>query len=360
MVNQIMKALVLCGGRGIRLKPLTNTIAKQLIPVANKPILYYVLDNIKQAGIHDIGIIVSAETGQNVKDVVGDGSRWDANITFILQDQPLGLAHAVKTAREFLGESPFLMFLGDNLIEGGISEFIDRFNSKTSEAMILLKKVSEPGAFGVVTINENGNVIKLVEKPSLPESDLALVGVYLFNSSIHDAINQIMPSKRGELEITDAIQKLIDFEKKVDSHILEGWWLDTGKKDNLLEANRVVLNDYLETCVCGDVDESSEITGKVFIGKDSVIVNSRINGPVSIADGCRITNSIIGPFTSIGERTIIESSSIDHSVILSRCRICGVERLIDSVIGMDTEIKKQEGNFQAASFFVGDNARIAL
>lgn len=355
-----LKALVLCGGRGVRLKPLTNTIAKQLIPVANKPILYYVLEHIQQSGIHNIGIIISGETGQNVKDAVGDGSQWNANITFIPQDQPLGLAHAVKTAQNFLGNSPFLMFLGDNLIQGGIKEFVDQFRINSSDAMILLKKVADPRSFGVATLDGKGQVIKLVEKPKEPESDLALVGVYLFTPHIHNAISQIQPSQRGELEITDAIQKLINLGKKVESHVLDGWWLDTGKKDDLLAANCVVLDDCISKKICGQISDSSQIMGRVFIGQGTIVENSTIRGPVSIAEGCRIISSFIGPYTSIGKNTTIENSSLDNSVVLSYCRISGVEKLTDSVIGVETEIRKQDSLPKATCLFVGDNTKIIL
>ncbi len=355
-----MKALILCGGRGARLKPLTNTIAKQLLPVANKPILFYVLDQVKKAGIEDVGVIISPETGPWIKEAVGDGSRWDFKLTYILQPEPAGLAHAVKTAQEFLSDSSFLMFLGDNLIEGGVSEFVKQFSARTPDALILLKEVPDPRLFGVAELNEKGEVFHLVEKPKEPKTNLAMVGVYLFSSVIHEAIAQIKPSWRGELEITDAVQKLIDMGKEVRSHIFTGWWLDTGKKDDILEANRVVLDDYLRRDIKGKVDSKSQIVGRVEIKRKTIVENSIIRGPVSIAEGCRIKDSFIGPFTSIGIGTIIEGSSLEHSVVLDNSHIYHIERLADSLIGKGVEVKKGEERRQAIRLFVGDDAKVEL
>ncbi|MFC1985425.1 glucose-1-phosphate thymidylyltransferase [Chloroflexota bacterium] len=355
-----MKVLVLAGGKGTRLKPLTNTIAKQLIPIANKPIIFYVLNHVKESGITDIGMIISPETGSLIKEAVGDGSRWGAKITYILQPEPAGLAHAVKIAQDFLGSSPFLMFLGDNLIQGGVKDFVSEFNHYTPDALILLKEVPDPRLFGVAELDEKNEVIRLVEKPKVPKTNLALVGVYIFSPEIHKAIAQIKPSWRGELEITDAIQKLVDMKKKVRSHVLKGWWLDTGKKDNLLEANRVVLDDYLRGDAKGEIDSKSQIVGRVEIEEGTKIENSTIRGPVSIAGRCRIKNSFVGPFTAIGGGTVIGNSSVEHSVILENCLIQGIERLEDSLLGKGVKLKKMEGLSKAMRLFVGDDAEVEL
>jgi glucose-1-phosphate thymidylyltransferase len=355
-----MKALILTAGKGTRLKPLTNTMAKPLLPVANKPILFYVLEQIKEAGIKDIGIIIAPDTGHYIRDFVGDGSKWGVNITYILQPNPLGLAHAVKMAEDFLGNSPFLMFLGDNLIKGGVKTFVDEFNINHPSALILLKKVHDARAFGVAELDTAGKVIKLVEKPKMPKSDLAMVGVYVFRPEIHLAITKIKPSFRGELEITDAIQQLIDDGNTVDSRILEGWWLDTGKKDDLLEANRVVLDDTLKEDIRGIIDSDSKISGRVYVGEGTTIENSVIRGPVSISDNCQIRNSFIGPFTSIGEGTAIARSSIQNCVILKKCRIDNIGQLNDSLIGVGSEIFKQEQDSSPLCLFVGDDSKVRL
>jgi glucose-1-phosphate thymidylyltransferase len=355
-----MKALILAGGKGTGLRPLTYTIPKQLLPVANKPILFYVLGQIREAGISDIGIIISPETGQDIREVAGDGSAWDARITYIVQEEPKGLAHAVTTARTFLEDSPFLMFLGDNLIKGGVASFVRTFEDKQPDALILLKEVPDPRIFGVAELDGKGQITRLEEKPKQPKSNLALVGAYLFSPGIHEAIAQIKPSWRGELEITDAIQTFLDMGKTVQSHILEGWWLDTGKKDSMLEANRVVLDEYLKASSFGQVDSVSRIVGRVEVEEGTVVENSTIRGPVSIGQGCAIRNAFIGPFSSIGKGTVITDSRVDYSVILDDCRIYGIERLEDSLLGRGVELVKGNNGFKALKVFVGDDARIEL
>lgn len=355
-----MKAIILSGGKGTRLKPMTHTIAKQLLPVANKPILFYVLDQIIESGIDDIGIIISPETGDDIKKNVGDGSRWNAHITYILQSQPQGLAHAVMTARPFLQDHSFLMFLGDNLIQDGVKRFISEFESKSPDALVLLKEVEDPRLFGVAELDGKGNIVKLIEKPKEPRSNLALVGAYMFKPAIHKAIDHIKPSWRGELEITDAIQELLQMGHKVESHILSGWWLDTGKKDDILEANRVVLDDLLKRNVKVEINGGTRIEGRVEVGEGTVIENSTIRGPASIAENCKIVDSFIGPYTSIAAGTLIEKSSIHHSIILSNCRINDMEHLTDSIIGRNTSVMRRKAVSRSVKLFVGDDAFLEL
>ncbi|MEE8326040.1 MAG: glucose-1-phosphate thymidylyltransferase, partial [candidate division NC10 bacterium] len=332
----------------------------QLLPVANKPILYYVVDQIREAGITDIGIIVSPETGAYIQEALGDGSRWGCRITYIPQLKPQGLAHAVRTALDFLGDSTFLMFLGDNLIQGGVKGFVQEFESHAPDALVLLKEVPDPRLFGVAELDSAGKVVRMVEKPKEPKTNLALVGVYLFRPEIHRAIDRIQPSQRGELEITDAIQELLDMGGDISSHVLTGWWLDTGKKDDLLEANRVVLDSLLERDVRGEVDSKSTVSGRVEVKEGARVENSTVRGPVSIAEGCLIRNSFVGPFTSIGANASVEDSSVGHSVILESSCIRGIERLEDSLIGTRVELKKADGRFNSVKLFVGCDSSLEL
>lgn len=357
-----MKALILSGGKGTRLRPLTYTGAKQLVPVANKPILWYGIEEMVAAGITDIGIIISPETGAEVKAKTGNGENFKANITYILQNQPAGLAHAVKVARPFLGDSPFVMYLGDNLIQqGDLSHFLTLFTQKQQDALILLRQVSNPSAFGVAKIDEMGRVIQLVEKPKVPPSNLALVGVYFFSHIIHDAIDCIQPSARGELEITDAIQCLIDKQKHVVACKLDGWWLDTGKKDDLLEANRLILDTYLTTSILGEVDAQSHVIGRVKIGTGSQIINCTIRGPVVIGNNCYLENCFIGPYTSIANNSKITDTDLEHSVLLEGAKIVGIhQRIIDSVIGQRVLLTVPPRRPKALRFMIGDDCQIEL
>ncbi len=355
-----MKALILSGGKGTRLRPLTHTMAKQLVPVGGKPILGYVLDHISQAGIKDVGVIISPETGNEVKGYLGAGRKWGVRIKYILQEEPLGLAHAVKTARDFLKKDDFVMYLGDNLLKEGVKDAIKKFKKDGPDALIYLKEVENPSQFGVAALNSDGSIKKLVEKPKRPPSNLALVGVYIFSAKIHDAIDRIKPSKRGELEITDAIQELIDMGHKVESQVLGGWWLDTGKKDDLLQANTIVLDEYIRNSVQGRVDKHSRITGRVEIEKGARIIDSTIRGPVKICRGAVIKNSFIGPFTSIGEDVRIVDSVIEHSVILNGTLIQGIERLEDSLVGRDARVVKNHGQHKALRLMIGDDTTVEV
>lgn len=354
-----MKALVLSGGKGTRLRPLTHTGAKQLVPIANRPILAYVLDNIARAGIKEVGIIISPETGQEVKDTMGDGSDWGVAITYIMQEKPGGLAHAVITGSAFLGNSPFVMYLGDNLIGTGIESFVSTFRSTGADAVILLKPVENPSSFGVAQTDGTGRIICLEEKPKAPKSNLALVGVYIFSTEIHRAISRIKPSARGELEITDAIQELINQGRPVHSHVLDTWWLDTGKKDDLLAANTIVLDEWYKRDIRGEV-ENSEVTGRVTIEEGARVVNSTLRGPIVIGKGAVIEGSFIGPFTSIGAKTRVFKSIVEHCVILSGSEVDHVDRLEDSLIGRNAKVRRCHEKHEALRLMIGDDSVVEV
>lgn len=356
-----MKALILSGGKGTRLRPLTYTGAKQLVPVANKPILWYGLEAIVAAGIKDIGIIISPETGEEVKTKTGDGDRFGANITYILQKQPAGLAHAVKTAQPFLGDSSFIMYLGDNIIQDNLEQFLTDFKDKSLDALILLRKVSNPSSFGVAKVDDQGKVMYLVEKPKDPPSNLALVGIYYFSKQIHEAIARIKPSPRGELEITDAIQALIEAKNPVEARQLSDWWLDTGKKDDLLEANRIILDTRLTLSNEGELDDSSQVIGRVKIGKGSKLINTTIRGPVVIGNYCHLENCFIGPYTSVADQVTLKDTDIEHSVILQGAKITGIsQRIVDSVVGQRAKLELAPQRPKALRFMIGDDSHIEL
>lgn len=353
-----MKGLILAGGAGTRLRPITHTSAKQLVPVANVPILFYGLQSMVAAGIVDIGIIVG-DTADEVRAAVGDGSLWSARITYIQQDAPLGLAHCVLIAGDFLGTDDFVMYLGDNLLEQDLAGFVRAFHEDPARpsAQILLKSVPDPQRFGVAELDANGDVVRLVEKPAEPASDLALVGVYLFDRSIHEAVRAIAPSPRGELEITDAIQWLVDSGRRVKTQILTGWWIDTGKLTPLLDANRLLL-ERITPHVQGTVDAASTVDGRVVIETGATIIRSRIRGPVAIAAGTQIVDSYIGPYTAIGPNCTIEHSEIEHSVLLEGVRITDIARLQDSLVGKEATVSRTNNRPRALRLMVGDHCQI--
>jgi len=360
-----MKGLILSGGAGTRLRPITHTRAKQLVPVANKPILFYGIEDMAAAGITEIGIIVG-DTRDEIMEAVGDGSQFGVKVTYIPQDEPLGLAHCVLIARDYLGDDDFVMYLGDNMLQQGLTEFVEGFESARAQgadraptAQILLAHVDDPRQFGVAAIDGNGEVTELVEKPDDPPSDLALVGVYLFDAHIHDAVRAIEPSGRGELEITDAIQWLLDHGHRVIHTVLEGWWIDTGKKDPLLESNRYIL-ELLEPKNEGEVDEASSIEGRVVIEEGARIVRSRVRGPAIIGHGARVQNSYVGPFTSIAAHCEIVDTELDHSVVLERSRIVGIAGIADSLIGRDVELTRSGQRPRALRLMLGDHSKVDL
>jgi glucose-1-phosphate thymidylyltransferase len=354
-----MKGLILSGGKGTRLRPLTYTSAKQLIPVANKPILFFGIEFMRDAGIKDIGIIVG-DTREEIMERVGDGSRWGVNIEYIYQTEPLGLAHAVLTAENYIGTEDFVMYLGDNLLRDGITKIVQEFQTRKPDCMILLTHVKNPRQFGVAELNADGSVKKLVEKPSDPKSDLALVGVYLFNSLIFEAARKIKPSFRGELEITDAIQQLLNDGHAVYPSVVEGWWKDTGKLEDMLEANRLVL-DTIEAKVEGHVDATSRLEGRVVIGPNSRVLNSAIRGPVIIGRNVVIENAFIGPYTSIHDRCHISDCSLEHSIVLEESIIRNVPgRLTDSLIGRKVLVERCSMKPEATRLMLGDSSWVSL
>ncbi|MGD1992542.1 MAG: glucose-1-phosphate thymidylyltransferase [Anaerolineae bacterium] len=354
-----MKGLILSGGKGTRLYPLTYTRAKQLIPVANKPILFRVIESICDAGIKDIGIVVG-DTAEEIKTAVGRGGRWGAKITYIHQDNPLGLAHAVKVSQDYLKDDPFVMFLGDNVIQGGITSLVEQFQASDWRSQIVLTRVSHPEQYGVAELNGEGRVVRLVEKPKEPRSDLALVGIYMFDSTIHQAVAEIKPSWRGELEITDAIQWLVAHDYKVFPYVHRGWWIDTGRPGDMLEANSYVLEE-LEPVVEGYVDRDSEVDSRVTVEEGAEIINSVIRGPTIIGERTRIVNSYVGPFTSIYHDVTIEDSEIERSIVLESSTIHDIPgRIQDSLIGRNVTLNRSPMKPKAVKMNLGDYSQVGI
>ncbi|GIV85939.1 MAG: glucose-1-phosphate thymidylyltransferase [Candidatus Roseilinea sp.] len=355
-----MKGLILSGGKGTRLRPLTFTSAKQLIPLANKPVLFRVIQAIRDAGIEEIGIVIAPETGAEIKSVVGDGARWDARITYILQDEPRGLAHAVKISRDFLGDSRFVMFLGDNCIEGGIHRLIEQYAASDYNSQIVLKRVADPRQYGVAVLRPDGSIDRLVEKPKDPPSDLALVGIYMFDRHVFEAVEAIQPSWRNELEITDAIQWLVTHGYRVYPYVHTGWWVDTGKREDMLEANALVLEELVPRCE-GDVDARSVVDSRVTLERGARIVNSVVRGPTIIGENAQIINSYIGPFTSIDRDCVIENAEIERSIVLEGCRIEHIPaRIHDSLIGRRSVITHAAAKPSGYRLLLGDYSQAGL
>ncbi len=354
-----MKGLILSGGKGSRLYPLTFTNAKQLIPVANKPVLVRVIECLCDAGIDEIGIVIG-NTGPKIKAAIGNGDNWGVQVTYIQQDAPLGLAHAVKVSADFLGDDRFVMFLGDNVIEGGISPLIKQFATSEWNSQIVLTPIDHPQDYGVAELNEDGSIKRLIEKPKVPPSNLALVGIYMFDSNIMTAVNSIAPSKRGEYEITDAIQWLVDKGHTVHPYVHRGWWIDTGQPGDMLEANDLVLEE-LDYTVQGNVDDDSKIGRRVTIEEGAEIINSVVRGPAIIGKNTRVINSYIGPYTSISHGVHIENSEVEHSMVLENSRITDIDaRIQDSLIGRNAIIKRSPIKPKALKFTLGDNSNIGI
>jgi glucose-1-phosphate thymidylyltransferase len=354
----MMKALVLAGGAGTRLRPITYTSAKQLVPVANKPVLFYGLEAIADAGVTDVGLIVG-ETAPEVMAAVGDGSAFGIKTTYIPQHAPLGLAHAVQVARDFLADDDFIMYLGDNFIVGGIAELVDAFRQARPAARIMLTQVPNPREFGVAELDEQGRVVRLEEKPEQPKSDLALVGVYMFTSAVHDVIAELKPSWRGELEITEAIQMLIDSGQRVESSLVTGYWKDTGNVADMLEVNRMVLETTEPACR-GEVDAESELIGRVVIEDGARVQGSRIVGPAIIGADSQVTGSYVGPFTSVGAGCLLADSEIEYSIVLAGASICGVRRIEASLIGRGVEITPAPRVPKAHRLVLGDHSKVQI
>ena len=357
---QDLKGLILSGGAGTRLRPITHTSAKQLVPVANKPVLFYGIEALVEAGVTEIGIIIAPETGDEIRETAGDGSAFGTKITYILQDKPAGLAHAVLTAEEFIGDSPFVMYLGDNLLRDGLRGLVSTFREAGPDALILLTPVEDPESYGVAELDGEGGIVRLIEKPKDPPSDLALVGVYLFGPAIFDAARALEPSWRGELEITEAIQGLIDDGHRVQSEIVTGWWKDTGQLADMLEANRLVLEE-VETSLEGEIDDASRVEGRVVLSAGARISGSVVRGPAVIGPGACIEDSFIGPYTSIGDGVHVRRSEVEHSILLAGSVVEDLgTRMEASLLGRNVKLTRSDGMPKTFRLLVGDNAEIEL
>jgi glucose-1-phosphate thymidylyltransferase len=354
-----LKGLILSGGRGTRLRPITFTSAKQLVPVANKPVLFYGIEAMAEAGIREIGIIIAPETGDEIRATAGDGDQFGVRLTYIVQDAPAGLAHAVLTAAPFLGDSAFVMYLGDNLLQGGMEDLVQTFRDHAPEALILLTPVPDPQNYGVAELGTDGNVLRLVEKPPEPSTDLALVGVYMFTPLIHQAAGAIRPSGRGELEITDAIQWLVDNGRRVEPHIVRGWWKDTGRLEDMLEANRLILDTVVRR-IDGDLHET-QVDGRVVVEAGARLERATVRGPAIIGAGALVRDAYIGPYTAVGRHCVIEGAEVEHSILLEGSSVRHLDgRMESSLLGRDVAISRGDRQPRAYRFMVGDKSEIGI
>jgi glucose-1-phosphate thymidylyltransferase len=363
-----LKGLILSGGKGTRLRPITHTSAKQLVPVANKPVLFYGIEAMAAAGIERIGIVIAPETGDEIRQAAGDGERFGVRIEYIVQDEPLGLAHAVLTAEPFLADSPFVMYLGDNLLQGGINDLVAAFREHEPDALILLTPVPDPQNYGVAELDGAppgsgqgavGRVVRLTEKPPEPRTDLALVGVYMFTAAVHDAARAIQPSARGELEITDAIQRLVDSGLRVEPHIVRGWWKDTGRLDDMLEANRLILDNLTER-VEGELIDS-QVDGRVVIEPGARLERTSVRGPAIVGAGAQLRDCYVGPYTAVGEGCRIANAEVEHSILLAGSSVCDLDgRMESSLLGRNVTIRRGDRQPRAYRFMVGDNSDISI
>ena len=355
-----MKGLILSGGKGTRLRPFTYTGAKQLVPLANKPVLFYAIEDLVEAGITQIGIVISPETGDQVKATVGDGAQFGAQISYIVQDAPRGIAHGIQIAQDFIGDDSFVLFLGDNFLREGIVPQVTAFQNGHMNAQIILYSLADPSSMGVAVLDSEGRVTRLVEKPQQFISPYAVIGIYMFDRHVFEAVQAIKPSARGELEITETIQYLIDHGYHVGAHPLTGWWIDTGKMSDILEANRLIL-DILTASNQGQVDAASRIEGRVALEKDAVVINSTIRGPAIIGERTRIENAFVGPYSSIQHDCVIQNCEIEHSVVLENTHILDTSaRIADSLIGRNVEIGRAGGQTKTLKIMLGDYSKVGI
>ena len=364
MTPSDLKGLILSGGKGTRLRPITHTSAKQLIPVANKPVLFYGIEAMAEAGIEQVGIVIAPETGAEIEAAAGDGSRFGVRVHYIVQDEPLGLAHAVLTAEPFLKESAFVMYLGDNLLQGGIADLVSAFREHAPDALILLTPVPDPEHYGVAELapapaGEVGRVLRLIEKPSEPATDLALVGVYMFTPAVHAAARAITPSARGELEITDAIQHLLDAGMRVEPHIVRGWWKDTGRLEDMLEANRLILDNCVGRIEGELID--SQVDGRVVVQAGACLERSTVRGPAIVGRGARLRDCYVGPYTAVGEDCAVIASEVEHSILLAGSSVRDLDgRMESSLLGRNVTVRRSGAQPRAYRFMVGDNSDISI